>query len=374
MLIHRRPNDNAKENAADGYEQIEDNCIGALPDLEELSLEDSNKGSNNEHSEDPKKDIPDNDKRTYPVRPAYGQKGSPVTLRTNYFDITIDRELVIRKYSLAVIPQDKEKEPTGKALERVVNLLVEQHFRDSYYDIATDYSSTLLCRHDLIQGADSADFDVSYAFEHDPEAQEVKIYKVRVTTVKDLRIAQLLDHLQSSTVNASFDGKDEIIQAMNIIFGTQPKGDLDIVTVGANKHFWTQTKDHAELGKGLQAMRGYFLSVRPAVARLLLNVQVKHVACYKTGSLDELMHLHGLDNIDRLGNFLKGARFRPSHLESSGPPKRVWDLARTDDGVHPNKPDVPTYGAGPREVQFYLTSGNGSEGYISVFDYFKRRT
>lgn len=347
-----------------------------------MSLEDSNNEEpENEGSEgkapatqDPN---PDQDKKKYPLRPAYGKKGSPVALRTNYLDVTIDRDLVIRKYSVTVIPPAGTNEPTGKLLERVIDLLLWQHFRALYGDISTDFRSTLLCRRALIE-PDSKDFDVTYTFEDGregaPEPRNPKIYQVRITAVKVIELAPFLDHLESSSAAVSFDGKNEIIQAVNIIFGTSPKGDPDILTIGANKHFWKGSTDFVNLGSGLLALRGYFVSVRPAAGRLLLNIQVKHIACYNGGPLDELMLQYGTQDIEGLDKFLKGVRFRPSHIEASTT-KTICGVAKVGDGdgTDANTAIVPHDGAGPQDVQFYLTTEDGFGQYISVYDYFTDR-
>ena len=44
------------------------------------------------------------------------------------------------------------------------------------------------------------------------------------------------------------------------------------------------------LGAGLQVIRGFFMSVRAATARILVNVQVKNMAFYDEGPLDQIMN------------------------------------------------------------------------------------
>lgn len=55
------------------------------------------------------------------------------------------------------------------------------------------------------------------------------------------------------------------------------------MSVGANKHFSLEPNgmEKASLGNGLEVLRGFFISVRAATARVLLNVQVKYMACFK---------------------------------------------------------------------------------------------
>ncbi|KAJ6126113.1 RNA interference and gene silencing protein [Penicillium samsonianum] len=57
--------------------------------------------------------------------------------------------------------------------------------------------------------------------------------------------------------------------------------------LGGNKHcsLDASTGEKAALGGGLEALRGFFVSVRAATAQVLLNVQVKYLARYQEGPL-----------------------------------------------------------------------------------------
>lgn len=171
--------------------------------------------------------------------------------------------------------------------------------------------------------------------------------------------------------------------------------------------------EKATLGGGLEALRGFFVSVRAATARVLLNVQVKYLACYQEGPLPVVIGEYQRANsrsLYRLESFLKHLRVRTTHIErktSSGrarpaPVKSIIGLASPADGRSgDNPPRVPRHGAGPFEVQFFMGSkdaqgapavsaatlpeGKAKRGrkapkvgpvtpgqYISVGDYFKR--
>lgn len=77
----------------------------------------------------------------------------------------------------------------------------------------------------------------------------------------------------------------DVIRALNIIIGHQPKAAADIASVGANKHFQVESRGNLDLGAGLTALRGFFVIVRAATGHLLVNVQVKHAAMYTDGLL-----------------------------------------------------------------------------------------
>jgi hypothetical protein len=64
----------------------------------------------------------------------------------------------------------------------------------------------------------------------------------------------------------------EILQAMNFVLGYRPKTDLSIASVGANRHFMLHLDERYDLGAGLEVLQGFFISVRAATARLIVNV------------------------------------------------------------------------------------------------------
>ena len=143
------------------------------------------------------------------------------------------------------------------------------------------------------------------------------------------------------------------------------------------------------LGGGLEVLRGFFVSIRAATARLLVNVQVKYAACYQSDKLTDVIRNYkrgNPPNIYKFDNFVKRVKISITHIQSkNGKPrvKTIAGLASTHDGrSHEHPPKVSTHGAGPRDVQFFLESPNqvgknaagpASAGqYVSVADFFQR--
>lgn len=63
--------------------------------------------------------------RTFPLRPAYGTLGNAVTLRTDYFEMAVDRSLELRKYSVDVPSDGNGRSPNGRLLKRIIQLLLK---------------------------------------------------------------------------------------------------------------------------------------------------------------------------------------------------------------------------------------------------------
>jgi eukaryotic translation initiation factor 2C len=348
-----------------------------------------------------------------PIRPGYGTQGRAVMLWANYFELAAPPDLLLFRYSIEIHPDDAGRTPKGKKTKRIIELLLEEHLSAYRTSIATDYKSNLVCRCELPVTEDT--YDVRYRTEEeDQPSQKANTYRIRLQDTGTLRVSELMDYLTSANASALFGSKEEIIQALNIVVGHHPKAASDIFSVGANKHFDLSpaASEKVSLGAGLQAIRGFFVSVRAATSRILVNVQVKHTACYNEGPLDHLIFQYleqNGRNMFKLANFLKKLRVQVTHIvrrNRSGQEipriKTIAGLAMPGDGhglAHP--PIVPKFPAGAKEVKFFLgdpgEQPGGKEqgsaqkvdkkgkkagkpgpeapqvGYISVYDFFRQR-
>ncbi len=347
-----------------------------------------------------------------PPRPGYGTQGKRVMLWANYFEMIAPMDLILFRYKIEIMHGGAGRVPTGKRAKRIIELLLEKHFPQYRNSIATDYESNLIFRLEL--PIDKEEYPIQYRTEEEDEpSQNAKTYRLHLQGTGTLAVSELMDYLTSSQASALFSSKDEIIQALNIVMGHYPKSVSNISSVGANKHFELApaVSETANLGAGLQALRGFFISVRSATSRILLNIQVKHTACYEEGLLGSLMSAYlGQNgrNMVKLGNFLKRVRVRVTHIirknkEGIDIPriKTITSLATPNDGHGLQQPSiVPKFAAGSKEVKFFLGSPEeqpgGSQkssagkkskkgkksikegpeppgdGYISVYDYFQR--
>lgn len=336
----------------------------------------------------------------YPERPGYGTLGQQVVLYANYFELQSVGKEVFR-YAVHVAGEDRQL--PKKKLRQVVRLLLEEHFAQFQNSIATDYSSNLISRVKLQEG----EYDVRYRDELDDYPERPKVYRVKCQFTGCLNPSDLLNYLTSTTATAMFQSKEEVLQAMNIVMGHHPKSDPSIASTGANKHFslHPDLSERYNLGAGLEVLRGFFVSVRAATSRILVNVQVRYAACYLEGSLFNVMSNYNRENsrdIYRLESFLKRLRIRVTHIAKKNSKgqvvprmKTIIGLASRADGrslAHP--PKVPRHGAGAKDVEFFLeapgqsskgTAAEGKKGkkpakagpapagkYISVADFFRQ--
>ena len=317
-----------------------------------------------------------------------------MVLLANYFKLVTPPELPLFRYKISVLPDEKGKTPVGKKLKRIVEVLLEELFSPGRKDIATDYKAYFFCKSAFIPQDEH--YCVRYRSEGEGEASpRARSYRIRVEAAGTLSLSQLMQYITSSAAKPLFESRDDVIQALNIVLGHYPKSVSNIVSIGANQHFDSAPTraDSYNLGAGLTATRGLFVSVRAATSRLLVNVQVKHAAFYAAVPLVDLILAYNTSDKDKLGNFLKKLRIQVKSVVkedkgAEGPRvKTITYLATPQDGVgtkHP--PRVPRVGANAEQVKFFLDSSavagdspapkEGSatlkEGYISVFEYFLR--
>lgn len=347
----------------------------------------------------------------FPQRPSWGTEGKPVLLWANYMQLIPSGNQSLFRYSIEFLKDEKGAQPVGKKCGRLINIFLEENFASVRDKIASDFRSTFISS-DKVPFSDNP-YNVIYRAEGEDEPSDrAKTYRIQIKSTGTLSVTELMNYLTSSDAGAMLLSKEEVIQALNIVVGNYPKTANNIFSVGANKHFPYQGNlfENFSLGSGLEALRGFFVSVRAATDRLLVNVQVKNTPCYQSMRLDHLMkeflydRSHGMLELDK---FLKRVRVRITHIvkrNKSGKEiprlKVISGLATPRDGQgQPNSARVANYGATADKVQFFLNSqgpadpptggnkkgkkGKGTGGkkgeeppgdgqYISVLDFFKK--
>ena len=301
----------------------------------------------------------------YPERPGYGTAGRSVTLYANYLPLTLPSKRLFRYHITIAADSAGHAAPMGKKARHIVRLLLEEHFSEQKSSIASDFRSTLVSCVKLTEGI----FDVRYK-EHldDDYLDPPRVHQVTCQYNGEVNPADLVNYLTSTSAGAMLESKSEIVAALNMIMGHHPKTDDQVVSVGANRHYSLRqdTMESFNLGGGLSVLRGFFVSVRAATARVLLNVQVKYLACYNEGPLRNLIQDYGNRNTYRLEKFLKSLHVRITHItrkNSRGQPrhriKPIYGLANRGDGASsPNAPRISRHGAGPQDVQFFIAESS----------------
>ena len=212
-----------------------------------------------------------------PYRPSYGTKGDAVEFPTNYFPVNLPHNLVMYRYRITVDPESQHGqqllEPKNKKLKRIIKIwlnLLQSSLRE--LPVATDFKSTVICTERIPKGWWVT--RVNYLHEDDQALGAVpQRYMLQIEeTPPPLEISVLKDFLASTDLIAPFEDRELMLQALNIIFGHHSKSSPTITVIGSNRAYPNESTEKWPLTGGLEAIRGYFLSVRLASFRSIVNV------------------------------------------------------------------------------------------------------
>ncbi|KAF5350531.1 hypothetical protein D9756_008708 [Leucocoprinus leucothites] len=254
--------------------------------------------------------IDDND---LPLRPGYGESGRQVALRTNYFPISIPKG-PFYEYKIDITPAAKVKRLKQRILELAEDTSVWQSTLTG--SVAHDHSAKLVARQLLPQPLTiSVPF---YDEDEDPPAPGTpakKEYTLTFEFVQELETDSLKRFIAGDPQYRDYDIMP-IVSAFNLILAAYPtRSGGGGTMVGRNKFFLPGANPSMPLGGGLEAIRGFYSSVRTAHKQLMVNVNVCTTAFYKPGNLaDALNEFMRLSFSARATAFVKGLRVRATHL------------------------------------------------------------
>ncbi|KAJ8105360.1 hypothetical protein OPT61_g10226 [Boeremia exigua] len=319
-----------------------------------------------------------------PARPAYGKEGKAIVLYTNYFELKgIDPHLDLYRYSITFQPEDP-KMPKSKKRRLVELLLQTAPFQG--LPIASDWAQILVSPKKIPIEGETASYDLEWyppggeplPASEEEETDRVKAarkkntYKALVADMGTVSLKELLDDVSRPT--STYPLKLETIQALNILMTHGPSSDPGIATAGGNKFYPFGNHPQlqfANLGSGLQALRGYFTSVRTSVNRLLVNVNVATGAFYKPGPLPDVMmdftggQLSNKNQYKKMEAFVRLLRFETNYL----PDRKVRGKTKKKQHVITN---LSPFDKNSTNVTFDMVDKAGKRTKVSVADYFKK--
>lgn len=358
---------------------------------------------------------------TMPLRPGYGTAGRRCLVWANSYKVSIKPNLNLWRYHVDVLPvkplKPGDKGPTGGKLQQLISLLLDE---PEFAGVATEYKALLVSAKKL-NIPDDYQIVIKYRAEGQDEPREnAEEFTIRVVSPTILDVHGFVNYLSSQTPLPNYQQRLEVVQSLNALLGFYPRSRPDVVSIGQARHFLldhSQANFHniANLGGGIEALRGFVQSVRPATGGLLVNVNTTHGVFLEPRPMPWLINAMGSKDKAALKKKLKGKRMESTHLpvkisaKTKQPIPRVktfHDFARPGDGKPPHPSIVSTYGAGPKNVQFWYeertdakaalsakgkgkkkpagagssTAGSSSTGpsgaggrYITVWDYFRDR-
>ncbi|KAJ7216364.1 argonaute-like protein [Mycena pura] len=214
-------------------------------------------------------------------RPGYGSTGRPITVNVNSFTAEIPDGSI---YHYDVISADKAL-PSRMNLEIITALQdhVAPHiFADTR--VVFDGRKNLYAPVELDLGGDSCEghilqFDVNLPGAS--QASPPKVYKVRLTRVAKINTEVLHRFIEGK--QSQDNAVSTALMALNVVIRMQPS--MRFPTKG--RSFFTLDNSR-DIGGGLKLVRGYFQSIRPAIGRMLINIDISTGVVYQHGPLIQL--------------------------------------------------------------------------------------
>ncbi|KAL9619419.1 MAG: hypothetical protein Q9160_005930 [Pyrenula sp. 1 TL-2023] len=320
----------------------------------------------------------------FPLRPGFlSRVGKEGGVYINYVHLKVP-DVVIYRYHMDIRPKGASiPEPHGKKLKRIIQLLLTDNPELS--SMCTDFRSLLYGPGDLFRGGESHLLrSVRYRIEEqDLPSPNANRFVIRIGSAgQPLSVTQFREYLERQFPLA--ENKPAFCQAWNSILSTYSHAQRNMMTLRGNtSHFMldNNANNQLDLGRGMQVIRGFTKSVRPATGRWLANVNVTSVVVYKPLRLDVLARAYGLQIKPALEGFLKKLRVIVSYSKqernNSGEIipkyKTICGLARRDDGqgagsTSRSSLQIKTFG-GPKEVIFPIEV-NGTKQRTSVWTHF----
>ena len=310
-----------------------------------------------------------------PYRPDYGALGEEVEIIANYFSMEMKGDLTLNSYDIkfaAIVDDNGEiaSDPKGKKLKQIIRIMLDSRdFAAHKKTIVTDFQLKLISLHILPNNIRNQ--KIVYFHEADGAVRNnAQTYHLHLVPARDfpvLKIADLMEFLRSTARTVDYNAKSSMVQALNILIGHYTNSSSTTSMIGGKKAFPqvtdVQELNAGDLNAGLQALRGFFTSVRLASFRPLINVNLTHGAFYKAIKLPELMEQYGRQNryqYQALETFVKGLRVRTDYMrDKQGNPitttRIIFGFAQKFDGGGQTPPPIiEEYAGSPFQVWFHL--------------------
>ncbi|KAL5488099.1 hypothetical protein ACEPAI_6207 [Sanghuangporus weigelae] len=216
-------------------------------------------------------------------RKAYGTSGKALTVLTNHFPVTIPKN-IISHYDV-ITPSEKTL-PVRLNMDLIAQL--QTHVAPNIFTPRAVYDGrkNLFAATTLRfpNGENSFEFEVTLQDIRSPDAQatrDQKPYRIKLNKVAEINpvvLERFLEGKQSHDNDVL-----TAITALNVVVRQEPS-----LKYPFNVRSFFTDEEKLEIGSGIVLWRGYFQSIRPAIGKMLINIDISTGAMYKPGKLLEL--------------------------------------------------------------------------------------
>ncbi|KAF6752684.1 QDE2 protein [Ephemerocybe angulata] len=213
-----------------------------------------------------------------PLRPGYGTRGTPVTLRANFFAVRLPKGPVYR-YTVEITP----KKGLGDRKARIFQLLERSPLCQPHLPyIAHDKSERLVSARKL---PDPLDIQLRYTdFDGVAVTADSPTYVVSVKFLDELKAQDMTRYLDGNTQSRDYDPLP-LVSSLNLVL--QQHAQRNGVRVGNSRFFFPSSNatPKIQFRPDLYLKQGFFVSLRPGFKQLMVNVNACMTAFVEPGNL-----------------------------------------------------------------------------------------
>uniref|UniRef100_A0A8C1PW44 Argonaute RISC component 1 n=1 Tax=Cyprinus carpio TaxID=7962 RepID=A0A8C1PW44_CYPCA len=261
-----------------------------------------------------------------PRRPGLGTVGKPIKLLANYFEVEIPK-MDVYHYEVDIKPDKCPRRVNREVVEYMVQHFKPQLFGDRkpVYDGKKNIYTVLA----LPIGSEKVDFEVTI-----PGEGKDRIFKVSIRWLAKVSWRLLQETLVSGRLQVPLDS----VQALDVAM--RHLASMRYTPVG--RSFFSPPEGYYHpLGGGREVWFGFHQSVRPAMWKMMLNIDVSATAFYKAQPVIEFMcEVLDIRNIDeqpktltdsqrvRFTKEIKGLKVEVTHCGQMKRKYRVCNVTR----------------------------------------------
>ncbi|KAF3839440.1 hypothetical protein F7725_018157 [Dissostichus mawsoni] len=295
-----------------------------------------------------------------PRRPGFGTVGKPIKLLANYFEVEIPKMDVFH-YEVDIKPDKCPRRVNREVVEYMVQHFKPQLFGDRkpVYDGKKNIYTVLA----LPIGSEKVEFEVTI-----PGEGKDRIFKVSIRFLAKVSWRLLQETLVSGRLQVPLDS----VQALDVAM--RHLASMRYTPVG--RSFFSPPEGYYHpLGGGREVWFGFHQSVRPAMWKMMLNIDVSATAFYKAQPVIEFMcEVLDIRNIDEQPKTLTDSQRVRFTKEIKGGPLAGLKVEVTHCGQMKRKYRVCNVTRRPASHQtFPLQLESGQTVECTVAQYFKQK-
>ncbi|KAK6526283.1 hypothetical protein TWF694_004884 [Orbilia ellipsospora] len=237
----------------------------------------------------------------FPPRPGFGTQGEKTLVRANYFPLMVKPGITFYRYKIDISPNEKRRD----LRRRILNIYAETAI--GRYNVVSDGGEYLFTMEDLplaeLRLSEDRAFSVKLSWPDEPNASShpnPKQFRIRIQHAGSMTATRLTEEYilgRSKHREPGLEGQKNaatsIVQLFNIILNHGPEMNTKTTSAGKNKFFQLPSRGgiSADLGGGLEAVQGFYKSVRPSFGRVMCNINVVASPFHQEISLIEAIGL-----------------------------------------------------------------------------------